>query len=114
MSEAKHYFVYTTKEKLEEIGATDIYESKQPNGMTIFNAELTHDQAIKLIPEGPYCYHKNAHCPFWDKFPNLPDQSSGFCHFMKKGDFTEDSTLLLWDQVKECGINDIDDDENEF
>ena len=43
MSEAKHYFVYTTKEKLEEIGATDIYESKQPNGMTIFNAELTHD-----------------------------------------------------------------------
>ena len=71
--------------------------------------ELTKKDAQKLIPHGDYCYvlkegRRNA-CPFWDKFPNLPRQENGFCHYLKAGDFTEKPTFLLWDQVKECGIN---------
>jgi hypothetical protein len=76
-----------------------------------------------IIPKGMYCYEElvqsetnplaftcvNA-CPFRVRIPNRPEQGSGYCLHMQKGDWGENGTVLLWDQCKECGINydDID------
>lgn len=80
--------------------------------------ELTREEAESLVPHGDYCYTKIdgkfKKCPFWDSFyPKMPDQSYGFCHLMKIGDFTKDGTHLLWDQVKCCGVNLPDESEYE-
>lgn len=80
---------------------------------------------VKAIPEGIYCHgvlipdgsdnvgrpkFKNPHmCPYWSKDPKAPDQESGRCSFMDKKD-GDDGVFLLWDQVKECGIKDTDDE----
>lgn len=90
--------------------------------------ELTREEAESLVPHGDYCYTwegvpsvennfrgKIKKCPFWDSFyPKMPDQSYGFCHLMKIGDFTKDGTHLLWDQVKCCGVNLPDESEYTF
>ena len=44
-------------------------------------------------------------CPFWESKGNIP-QANGYCNFLKKGDMDEDGTFLLFDMVKECGVND--------
>ena len=72
----------------------------------------------KEIPKGNYCYtiinkkdmHKDGYisidvCPFWESKGNMP-QANGYCNFLKKGDMDEDGTFLLFDMVKECGVND--------
>ncbi|NHJ33124.1 MAG: hypothetical protein FK732_09685 [Asgard group archaeon] len=68
-----------------------------------------------LIPKGCYCYtdHRGkGRCPYWDFDKTKPEQECGYCHYLEVGDWEEDGTLLLWDQVKECGINmDYDDEE---
>ena len=80
---------------------------------------------IEAIPTGSYCYrrgptytNKDGHtipsvipCPFWAADPNKPDQQYGYCAHLKAGDWEEDGTLLLWDQCKECGVNDPDPDD---
>jgi hypothetical protein len=74
----------------------------------------------KFIPPGLYCYHlisgpdekmcfKTLVCPYWGKRLDKPEQESGYCHFLGKGDWEKDGTFLLWDQCKECGINTCDD-----
>lgn len=72
-------------------------------------------------------------CPYYRKILNRPEQADGYCDFLEKGDIElgieakEDPEVviteggievdknevpdfifggLLWDQVKECGIND--------
>lgn len=72
-------------------------------------------------------------CPYYDKVKDGEEQADGYCHFLEKSDVDlgkeafesvnvnikengvevnkEDVpdfifTGLLWDQVKECGIND--------
>lgn len=88
--------------------------------------ELTKEEAESLVPYGDYCYTweevpsvennfrgKIKKCPFWDILSTLPEQSGGFCHLMKIGDFTKDGTMLLWDQVKCCGVNLPDESEYE-
>ena len=71
--------------------------------------------AEKEIPKGIYCYnvisitnegkiHAKT-CPFWF----LRTKEVGYCSLLKKSDDDLDSFGLLWDQVKECGINDEDD-----
>ena len=60
----------------------------------------------KLIPKGGYCYDENGLCPYWDMLKSQPKQMNGYCHFLKCGDWEIDGLHLLWDQVKECGIND--------
>jgi len=73
----------------------------------------------RVIPKGDYCYTHNyiekksdgmfiRHinlCPFWEKNLDVGDQESGYCHLLDQGDWQEDGTFLLWDQVKECGLN---------
>ena len=94
---------------------------------------------ISLIPHGPYCYSESrgrGRCPYWELREDKPSQMNGYCHFLEKGDWElhQDSEFtthnpttkeliivkgrdvpfpvsLLWDQVKECGINDEFDEE---
>ena len=84
------------------------------------------------IPKGPYCYTYDVMgefklCPYWDRIDGAPEQANGYCHFLGKddiqigkeaelvdmdtGEITPWEELpfnpsLLWDMVKECGIND--------
>jgi hypothetical protein len=74
----------------------------------------------RLIPHGPYCYEwiidpiplKNHNVLLWRVCPyarnklTAEEQNFGYCIYLDKGDFDEDGTSLLWDQCKECGIND--------
>jgi hypothetical protein len=58
----------------------------------------------ELIPQGLYCYDENGKCPFWWKDIDKPEQENGYCLYMKKGDWDLGGGLL-WDQCKECGVN---------
>ena len=84
------------------------------------------------IPKGMYCYDHNGTCPYWSEDKSLPEQENGYCYYLKQSDwdineevnnkngvevldcktntkFKADahdySCSLLWDMVKECGIN---------
>lgn len=62
------------------------------------------------IPFGPYCYTyddkgKYIKCPYWGIDESHIPQDNGYCSYMEKGDWDDDSWSLLWDQIKECGIN---------
>ena len=57
------------------------------------------------IPKGIYCYDKNGPCPYWSANPNKPEQECGHCSYLDWGDWEQEGLTLLWDQVKECGIN---------
>jgi hypothetical protein len=64
------------------------------------------------IPSGPYCYASldpmderghmkvNGKCPYWQSRGEM----NAYCAFLD-----EEDTLLLWDQVKICGVNDAHD-----
>lgn len=101
--------------------------------------ENINEKDTSVIPQGPYCYTyvdgKFSPCPYWSKVMNAPEQYDGYCSFLEKGDLdlaregeyrnmktgeiVKGSDLpfpvsLLWDQVKECRINDeMYDDEND-
>ena len=84
-----------------------------------------------LIPKGIYCYDENGICPYWKylglnesylnngekcEFRDACEEECGTndnnscvsrivrCEYLDYTDETENS--LLWDQCKECGIND--------
>lgn len=84
-----------------------------PKGLGLHN-DPKHMELLKktagptVIPFGYYCYDKTGNCPYIDNAANKDEQQSGFCWFLNKGDWEEDGTFLLWDQCKECGINDDD------
>lgn len=59
---------------------------------------------INKIPKGIYCYDNKGICPYWSRKNDKPEQENGFCSFLNKGDW-ELTVGLLWDQCKECGIN---------
>lgn len=68
---------------------------------------------IEKIPQGMYCYDNLSVCPFWS-YSDVAnalygEQSCGYCHLMRKGDFNSD-TMILWDQCKCCGINEREED----
>lgn len=81
-------------------------------------------KAIDLIPKGIYCHGeievidgmaiRTEVCPFWRKLDTRPVQENGFCILMQRGDWTEEGFGLLWDQCKECGINDDDEEFEAF
>lgn len=80
---------------------------------------------IAAIPQGGYCdfWHTRraldpspeglprssvVPCPFWARNPDAPDQAFGYCAKLGSGDWMDEGTMLLWDGVKECGLNDPD------
>ena len=80
--------------------------------------KIPTDKDESLIPPGSCCYHfivtdeNERHlrhptlvCPYWDSDRSKGEQSFGYCHYLKCGDWEENGTLLLWDMCKECGIN---------
>ena len=87
------------------------------------NPPKTKDES--LIPEGVYCYEilgpgsspgslhvKN--CPYWDRDDAQLSQEDGYCHFLERSDWEDTGMGMLWDQCKECGINNaLEDDELE-
>lgn len=88
--------------------------AKQPDKMITRTIEITESRVHELVPHGIYCYDKRGTCPFWSRFDGIyPSQSNGYCSLMERGDWMASEsggTSLLWDQCKECGINDSDDD----
>ncbi len=75
-----------------------------------------------LIPCGSYCYcylddlipnkyklitkKRWKACPYLRNKINAPDQNYGYCIYLDLGDFDDTPYIsLLWDQCKECGIN---------
>lgn len=75
-------------------------------------------RAEGLIPQGDYCYapreapsaengwvYKVNPCPFHRFLPDKPPQLDGWCDYLKAGDFEAGGTSLLFDSVKECGVN---------
>lgn len=86
------------------------------------------------IPHGDYCYFRNRSqkCHYWVRRKDWPEQADGYCRYLGWGDMDKnsDSTIimesinlktrevtrtpapempfgisLLWDQCKECGVN---------
>jgi hypothetical protein len=89
---------------------------RHPKPSTSVKEKLSEDNPEQYIPPGIYCYDGDVRCPYWDSNDNQPDQYNGYCHYMKTGDWIDlkkGGTMLLWDQVKECGINDDEEIDNE-
>lgn len=62
----------------------------------------------KVIPEGQYCYEGKNRCVYWDLREDKPPQERGYCHYLNRGDWESEDLSLLWDQCKECGVNEYD------
>jgi hypothetical protein len=74
----------------------------------------------KRIPSNPsYCYQSCTQskdnsavfpiaelCPYWRVASDKAETLSGYCLFLEKGDWEENGTMALFDQLKCCGIND--------
>lgn len=77
--------------------------------------KYTEEEANNVIPKNtPYCYTyigrtekgiKTKTCPFWNCNKDKPSQENGMCHLTNTNDWEDDGFGLLWDQCKECGIN---------
>lgn len=70
--------------------------------------------AEDVIPKGLYCYDEKGVCPAWGRSAYYPPQENGYCTFLMQGDWENEGVSLLWDQVKECGVNCETDDEGYF
>lgn len=92
-------------------------------------SDKTKGKDTSQIPHGLYCYEllriendergrpiaKTKVCPYWDSDPNQESQSNGYCHYLEVGDWQNAGPFLLWDQVKECGVNeDLDEIEKQW
>jgi hypothetical protein len=58
-----------------------------------------------------YCYDQNGTCPYWTLSPFEVSQDNGVCIFMNYYD--REGIGLIWDQVKQCGVNEEDLKEND-
>jgi hypothetical protein len=65
---------------------------------------MTMDASV--IPAGLYCYDDEHVCRYWSLRADRPHQANGFCAYLGKGDVELGAGSLLWDQCKECGVND--------
>lgn len=84
--------------------------------------KIRRKYTVNDIPVGDYCYKIirvcdnglrliTKPCPFSDHNPYADDQSYGYCHKLRCGDWQSGGTFILWDGCKECGINIGDGDE---
>jgi len=68
-----------------------------------------------VIPKGIYCYTydengKTIMCPYWSSRENEYGDLIGCCAYLDTDDEKEEGISLLFDQCKECSINeDLDD-----
>lgn len=76
---------------------------------------MSEELDTSVIPRGLFCYTAQGEfedgkmliktCPYWSIDESQPEHANGYCKFLKKGDWMEDGTWLVWDQIKACGIN---------
>ena len=65
-----------------------------------------------VVPkDGSKPYLKTRTCPYWCWDKRYPDERVGYCKLMKCGDLDGNGVGLLFDQIKECGVNDYDQDD---
>lgn len=104
-----------------------------PSQQMIAQRQVRHERrmtaAAAIVPQGSYCYcytpieprrradglpiMKVKHCPFLKRRGDWPEQMNGYCRLLKSGDNSQGrdrsgnprATSLLWDGVKECGLN---------
>jgi len=90
-------------------------------------------ERLKQRKDNPMRLEVIGQCPYLDHDPEQPEQYDGYCWFLQKGDWemngekelvnqetgevmTGDEigipVSLLWDMVKECGIDTKEDEEN--
>ena len=71
---------------------------------------------LDSIPHGSYCYEVLSYdnetgrlnlksCPYWLFRGDKPDMMNGECTAFGIRDWEVDYMSLLWDGVKECGVN---------
>jgi hypothetical protein len=96
-----------------------------PAGADARHAMVGGDE--RIIPQGSYCYSvigfvENENgipsmnvkpCPYWGLDKDQPEQMGGYCAMLKSGDWHQGGTILLWDQVKECGLNERTEEEED-
>lgn len=103
--------------------------------------DIPLEQLKQEIPLGIYCYEglgveqnedgktvlKTKRCPYWSINEDHEYQDNGYCSYLELGDWMDEPINtytntrtgekrhigLLWDQVKACGINDYEDEEND-
>lgn len=98
------------------------------------------EKDTSVIPKGVYCYtpigyedgkYKIQCCPYWKRIEDRPEQYDGWCDYLGKGDLEIEKEMvlkdmetgeettgdelpfpvsLLFDQCKECGINEDDEE----
>lgn len=96
-----------------EITTEMLKNDEPPERLKLFNnpkamARLRAEKGKSVIPRGMYCYGAlNVTCPYWDKAARGPERGDGYCWFLGKGDW-DDGVSELWDQCKNCGVNDSD------
>lgn len=66
---------------------------------------MAGEKIHEIVPHGLYCYGADSRgvrfrCPYW----SYRGPHNGYCAHLNKDDNQLEGGLL-WDQVKECGIN---------
>ena len=76
--------------------------------MLLTRPDISIEEALKepdkWVPRGVYCYSGTYLCPFWE----FKSDMNGYCHCLGHDDdyyADRDYLSLLFDMVKECGIN---------
>lgn len=94
----------TTKRQLHPLIPMGDYCYSYTGKMLINDKVIGHDGEI-VRSMNYYAIPETKKCPFWNK---LPDDGA-YCSFLEHTsgvDGNEDSGFdLLWDQIKECGVN---------
>ena len=106
-----------------ELTSEDVFEFAKgmPAPYKVGSIPITKEYSIelvqilhKLIPPGIYCHYGLDYiCPFWAIQADKLNQENGYCHYLQRGDWDRDGGGLLWDQCKECGINEFIEDETD-
>jgi hypothetical protein len=97
MSEANIIRIMTSKE-LKALKANKD-ESLIPN-----NSSYCYESITQSKTEAGVFPITNL-CPYWRIASDKPETLSGYCLFLKEGDWEEDGTMALFDQLKNCDIN---------
>jgi hypothetical protein len=61
------------------------------------------------IPVGVYCYGKGGVCPHWHR-----TEKGARCDILNEEHVAQCMFHLIWDQVKECGINKYEEGEEPY
>lgn len=121
---SKNGVYYHSENRETELDTSQFYSANPRTSASMFledflNNDLEYKTKFPEIPNGSYCYTiqgtephpkigviiKTKHCPYSRTNIRKHEQMCGECTKFKIKDWEEGT--LLWDGVKECGINDI-------